>query len=118
MKREKTRSKDEVEKAVNKKSKDDKKSDKPRRAVKPKADLSEFSTFLTKSDKGRVVLSVQEYGGKKYVDIRHYYKDPAGEWKPTKKGTSIPLEKGTKLAKKLRMLIASATEAGLPTTDE
>jgi len=118
MKSGKTRSKDEVEKAVNKKSKGDKPT-KSKKAEKPKLDLSELTTFVKKSDSGRVVLSVQEYGGKHYVDIRHYYKDKAsGEWKPTKKGTTIPLEKGQKVAKKLRMLIASASEAGLETAEE
>ena len=41
----------------------------------------------------RVRLSFETYKGVKFVDVRAYYEDSAGEWKPTKKGIAIPPDK-------------------------
>ena len=40
-----------------------------------------------------VRVSVSEYKGRKYVDLRIYYKDDEGEWKPTKKGVTVQPDK-------------------------
>lgn len=37
------------------------------------------------------IFKLTEYKGKKYIDIRTYYRDDAGELKPTKKGINIPV---------------------------
>ena len=45
-------------------------------------------------DKGwgeKIVFSVNEFKGKKYADIRIYFEDDEGEWKPTKKGITVAL---------------------------
>jgi len=46
-------------------------------------------------DKGwneKIVFGVSEFKGKNYANIRIYYEDDEGEWKPTKKGISVNLE--------------------------
>lgn len=40
-----------------------------------------------------VRIGVEEYKGRKYVDIRTYFENDAGEWKPTKKGVTVAPEK-------------------------
>ncbi len=40
-----------------------------------------------------VRVGVEEYKGRKYVDIRIYFENDAGEWKPTKKGVTVSPEK-------------------------
>ncbi len=38
-------------------------------------------------------VSAEEYKGRKYVDVRVYFANDEGEWKPTKKGVTIQPEK-------------------------
>lgn len=38
---------------------------------------------------GNIHVTISEYNGVKYLDIRKYYKDEAGEPKPTKKGIAL-----------------------------
>ena len=40
-----------------------------------------------------VRVSTEEYKGRKYVDVRIYFANDEGEWKPTKKGVTIQPEK-------------------------
>jgi len=44
---------------------------------------------MEKSWNEKIVFSVSEFKGKKYANIRIYYEDDEGEWKPTKKGVTI-----------------------------
>ena len=50
-----------------------------------KENLGEFSQWR---------LTVSEFRGEQYLNIREYFMDFDGEWQPTKKGISIPLELG------------------------
>lgn len=36
-----------------------------------------------------VRATLKEFRGKRYLDLRIYYQDEAGEWKPTRKGVSL-----------------------------
>ena len=38
-------------------------------------------------------ISLESFKGRDYVDLRIYYQDDAGEWKPTKKGVTIAPDK-------------------------
>ncbi len=38
----------------------------------------------------RIRVSKAEYKGHKFIDVRTYFRDDAGEWRPTKKGIAIP----------------------------
>jgi len=48
-----------------------------------KENLQEFSQWR---------LTVNEFKGEQYFSIREYFLDFEGEWKPTKKGMTVPLE--------------------------
>lgn len=38
-------------------------------------------------------ISLANFKGRDYVDLRIYFQDDAGEWKPTKKGVTIAPDK-------------------------
>ena len=45
---------------------------------------------IQKNQKEKIIVSINEYKGNKYVDLRVHYEDEAsGEYKPTKKGIAI-----------------------------
>lgn len=47
----------------------------------------------SKNSISKVVVALQEYKGTEIIDIRNYYQDPTSdEWKPTRKGISVPLD--------------------------
>jgi len=48
--------------------------------------------LIEKSALERIQIEMKEYKKKKYLDIRTYYRSDEGEWKPTKKGVTIPPE--------------------------
>ena len=41
----------------------------------------------------KLVFSLSEYRGKQYFDIRTWYQDDSGAWKPTKKGIRTSMER-------------------------
>lgn len=52
-------------------------------------------SFLLKEDLdtfSRWMLTVTEFRGVQYLNIREYFLDFEAEWVPTKKGISVPLE--------------------------
>ncbi|MFH1743675.1 MAG: transcriptional coactivator p15/PC4 family protein [bacterium] len=44
-----------------------------------------------------VRVSASRYRGKRYLDLRLWYLDPSGEWKPTRKGCTIRENELTRL---------------------
>jgi hypothetical protein len=38
-------------------------------------------------------ISAEEFKGRKYIDVRIYFENEEGEWKPTKKGVTIQPDK-------------------------
>jgi hypothetical protein len=48
---------------------------------------------IERSETEVVRVSAEEYKGRKYVDIRIYFENDAGEWKPTKKGVTVAPER-------------------------
>ncbi|MGH9339281.1 MAG: transcriptional coactivator p15/PC4 family protein [Acidobacteriota bacterium] len=55
--------------------------------------MSEVVTEMEKSYNEKILFSLSEFKEKKYADIRVYYEDDEGEWKPTKKGVTITLDR-------------------------
>lgn len=55
--------------------------------------MSEVVTEMEKGWNEKIVFSLSEFKGKNYADIRIYYEDDEGEWKPTKKGIAIGLDR-------------------------
>jgi hypothetical protein len=46
-------------------------------------------------DKGlgnRIHIRISRFKDRDYLDIRNFYEDDSGEWKPTRKGVSVPVE--------------------------
>ena len=45
---------------------------------------------IQKNSKEKIIISINEYEGHKYIDLRVYYEDNNTlDWKPTKKGISF-----------------------------
>lgn len=55
--------------------------------------MSEIVTEMEKGWNEKIVFSRSEFKGKHYADIRIYYEDDEGEWKPTKKGITITVDR-------------------------
>lgn len=47
-------------------------------------------------------VSAEEFKGRSYVDVRIYFEDSEGEWKPTKKGVTISPDKLEQVIELLR----------------
>ena len=66
-------------------------------------------------DKGwneKIVFSVSEFKGKNYANIRIYYEDDEGEWKPTKKGITVGLDSFPEFKERIEDLEAYLKENG------
>lgn len=44
---------------------------------------------IQKSDKEKIVVSLKEYQGHKYLDLRIHFLTDAGQWQYTKKGITL-----------------------------
>ena len=51
--------------------------------------MNEVIGEMEKGWNEKLIFSVSEFKGKQYANIRIYYEDDEGEWKPTKKGITI-----------------------------
>ena len=60
-----------------------------------------------KSDNLLIRVEKNEYSGKEYYDFRTHYKDKEGEWKPSPKGFTIPLESIHDFTKELAKFFAA-----------
>lgn len=58
----------------------------------------------------KVVVSMSVFKGRQLADLRTYYESEEGEWRPTKKGVSIPVEKLPELKESVDKLIKIAEE--------
>jgi len=47
---------------------------------------------ISKNPTEEVRVSLTSYRGYDLVDIRVYYQDEQGEWRPTKRGVSLPID--------------------------
>jgi len=47
---------------------------------------------IDKSLGNRIHIRISQFKDRDYLDIRNYYEDDAGEWKPTRKGVAVPVE--------------------------
>ncbi len=63
----------------------------------------------------KIVFGVSEYKGKTYADIRIYYEDDEGEWKPTKKGVTVALDRFWEFKENMQLLENHLREQGLLT---
>jgi hypothetical protein len=54
-----------------------------------------------------VRVSVEEFKGRKYLDLRIYFQNDEGEWKPTKKGVTVQPDKVKMLIELLNKAVGS-----------
>ena len=52
--------------------------------------MTEDGTIEIQNGNGVIRVQASEYRGEMGLDIRRYYLDDQGEWKPTRKGIRIP----------------------------
>jgi hypothetical protein len=45
---------------------------------------------IDKNGTRRIQVEASEFKGKEFLDIREYYLNDDGEWRPTKRGVTIP----------------------------
>ena len=53
----------------------------------------------------RVRVSLEEFRGFQFVDVRAYFEDKDGAWRPTRKGIAVPPDKVEELVALLRKAI-------------
>jgi hypothetical protein len=66
-------------------------------------------------DKGRnekIIFSLSEFRGKSYADVRVYYEDDEGEFKPTKKGVTVGLDEFPQFKENILELESYLVEKG------
>lgn len=74
--------------------------------------MSEFIAEMEKGWNEKIVFGLSEYKGKKYADLRIYFEDDEGEWKPTKKGVTVSLERFWEFKENLQKLEEYLLENG------
>lgn len=68
-----------------------------------KIDRPEVCRITTAPGRERIEIGIEEYRGREFLNVRKFYFDEkSGEYKPTPKGITIPIEKSAKVLKKLR----------------
>ena len=72
-----------------------------------------MAIVLEKNSRESLVINQSEFKGVKLVDVRVFYKDEAGDLKPTKKGVSVRPEQLDALIKALSTVSATAREQEL-----
>ena len=77
-----------------------------------------MAIVLEKNSRESLVINQSEFKGVKLVDVRVFYKDEAGDLKPTKKGVSVRLEQLDALIKALSTVSATAREQELVEENE
>jgi hypothetical protein len=56
---------------------------------------------ISKNSTEKIRVTISEYKGYTFLDVRVYYEDDQGEWKPTKKGITVSNENVEPLIKLL-----------------
>ncbi len=74
--------------------------------------MSEVVAEMEKSWNEKIMFSLSDYKGKNYADIRVYFEDDEGEWKPTKKGITIALDRFSEFKEHLEQLEKFLTAEG------
>lgn len=49
--------------------------------------------FIELTATQKLIFSISNFRGKKYIDIRTWFQDQSGDWKPTKKGIHFSTDK-------------------------
>lgn len=68
-----------------------------------------YSFPIGQNASGKRIIQISKFKGKVRIDLREYYNDDNGEWKPTKKGVSLDKAQWEKI-QSLMSLINEAIE--------
>ena len=60
--------------------------------------MSEFVVTFDKNSKEEVRASVEEFRGRPVINIRVFYRDETGDWKPGKQGLALSVDRYRDLA--------------------
>ncbi len=74
-----------------------------------------MTDMVAEMEKGwneKIIFSLSDYKGKNYADIRIYFEDDEGAWKPTKKGITIALDRFSEFKERLGELEKFLTSEG------
>ena len=75
--------------------------------------MSEVVAEMEKSANEKIFFSLSEFKGKSYADIRVHYEDDEGEWKPTKKGVTVAVERFSEFKEHISSLEEFLASKGL-----
>jgi hypothetical protein len=74
--------------------------------------MSEPVAEMEKGLNEKIFFSLSEFKGKKYADIRIYFENDEGEWKPTRKGLNLSLDRFAEFKEHLGTLEEFLTAQG------
>ncbi len=74
--------------------------------------MDEIIAEMEKGWNEKIVFRLNEYRGRQYFDLRIYYEDDEGEWKPTKKGISVQVDRFNEFKENLGKLEQAVAEKG------
>ena len=66
--------------------------------------MSEPVAEMGKGWNEKIIFSLSEYKGKNYADIRIYFENDEGGWKPTKNGFTISLDRFAEFKERVETL--------------
>ena len=75
--------------------------------------MSEVVAEMEKSVTEKIFFSLSEFKGKSYADVRVHYEDDEGEWKPTKKGVTVAVDRFSEFKEHVHALEAFLASKGL-----
>lgn len=68
---------------------------------------------LRRSDSECLRVTVGEYRGRTLIDLRVWFRDESGEWKPGRAGVSLRPEQAGEVMQALRLAAQAADPAGV-----
>lgn len=75
--------------------------------------------IIKKNGRERVEVSISEFKGRKFLDIRNYYYDSdTEEWKPTQKGVNVPVEMAHELFRAVKKVGKAFFDLAPPPDDK
>jgi hypothetical protein len=80
--------------------------------------MDEVITQFEKNATEVIRVSITEYRGRKLIDMRVYYSDDEGQYRPTKKGVSLAVERYTDFKRAMLALEKVLLERNLITQDD
>ena len=75
--------------------------------------MDKVITTFRKNSTEEVRATLSEFKGRQYASVRAYVEADSGEWVPTKKGLTLPVDLLPELARAVRLLSEEVVKRGL-----